>query len=141
LVAVKDSLDILEQLSAILANGRNELTHEEGVEVGDALNDIALRLERAAGALVELMRLSKPEAPRKDIELSGREMEILGYLGEGKSNGEIAACCWISENTVKFHLKNLFRKLDIHDRGQAMMIAKGIRHRIDSPAVPSGSAT
>jgi DNA-binding CsgD family transcriptional regulator len=131
-LSVKDSLDILAQVGEILSNGHHGLTREQGIELGDALNDIALRLERAADVLVQLMRLSKPEAPRKSIELTGREMEILGYLAEGQTNGEIASRCWISENTVKFHLKNLFRKLDIRDRGQAVMIAKGFRHTIES---------
>lgn len=139
MVSVKDSMVILTQVSEMLANGHNGLTHEQGVELGDALNDIALRLEQAADALVQLMRLSKPDAPRRNIELTGREMEILGYLAEGQTNGEIAARCWISENTVKFHLKNLFRKLDIRDRGQAMMIAKGVRHTINPTMTPSGA--
>jgi DNA-binding NarL/FixJ family response regulator len=128
----RDSMEIIARLSEAVANGHNGLTREQGAELGDALNDIALRLERAADALVQLMRLSKPEAPRKNIELTGREMEILSHLAEGQTNGEIAARCWISENTVKFHLKNVFRKLDIRDRGQAMMIAKGMRHTVDS---------
>ena len=135
----KDTMDVLAWVSETLANGQNRITREQGVELGDALNDIAIRLERAANALAQLMRLSKPEAFLTKVELTGREMEILGYLGDGQTNGEIAARCWISENTVKFHLKNLFRKLDIRDRGQAMMLAKGLRHTIDSTVRPSGS--
>jgi DNA-binding NarL/FixJ family response regulator len=81
-------MDILAQVGEVLSNGHNGLTREQGIELGDALNDIALRLERAADVLVQLMGLSKPEAPRKNIELTGREMEILGYLAEGQTNGD-----------------------------------------------------
>jgi DNA-binding NarL/FixJ family response regulator len=133
-------MDILARVSDMLANGHRGLTREQGLELGEAFNEIALRLERATDALAQLMQLSKPDAPRQNIELTGREMEILAYVAEGKTNGEIAARCWISENTVKFHLKNLFRKLEIRDRGQAMMIAKGIRHTIDSTGKPNPAA-
>ena len=58
---------------------------------------------------------------------------ILGHLADGLSNVEIARKCWITENTVKFHLKNLFRKLAVRDRGQAMMIARDVVRRLDYP--------
>jgi DNA-binding NarL/FixJ family response regulator len=115
-------------------NGKNGLTREESIEVDAALNDIAVRLERAAEAVARLTQLSRPEATPKKLDLTERELEILGQLADGKTNREIAAHCWISNNTVKFHVKNLFRKLAVRNRGQAMMIAKGVRHVINSAA-------
>lgn len=127
-----NSVGILDRVSKALVNGKNWLTHEESVEVDAALRDIVVRLERVAEAVAAPMQLSKPAAALKNLDLTEREMEILGYLAEGKTNAEIAAHCWISKNTVKFHVKNLFRKLEVRNRAQAMMIAKGVRPTINS---------
>ena len=124
------SIDVLARITETLVTGQKQLTQSESLEFGRALTDIAARLEWAADVLARLIQLSKPETPLQKVHLTPREMEIFGYLAEGQSNAEIAARCWVSENTVKFHLKNIFRKLDIRDRGQAMMIAKGLRHSI-----------
>jgi two-component system nitrate/nitrite response regulator NarP len=52
--------------------------------------------------------------------LTRRELEVLSSLAAGKSNKEIAAEQQIAPNTVKFHLKNLYQKLDVHNRAQAV---------------------
>jgi DNA-binding NarL/FixJ family response regulator len=136
----QDSVDVLARMSETLINGQKALTREQSLEFGRALSDIAVRLERAADVLARLMQLSKPEAPLQNVHLTPREMEIFGYLADGQTNGEIASRCWVSENTVKFHLKNIFRKLGIRDRGQAMMIAKGLRHTINPAENSEGLA-
>nr|WP_246327213.1 LuxR C-terminal-related transcriptional regulator [Burkholderia guangdongensis] len=56
--------------------------------------------------------------------LSQREHEILRLLCSGASNREISEKLFLSENTVKFHLKNLYVKLDVRNRAQAMLKAK-----------------
>jgi DNA-binding NarL/FixJ family response regulator len=61
-------------------------------------------------------------------DLSEREMAILQLLVKGRSNKEIGASLFIAEDTVKTHLKNLFVKLDVHDRTGAVISA--IRHGI-----------
>jgi DNA-binding CsgD family transcriptional regulator len=58
------------------------------------------------------------------LELSKREMEILGLLAQGYSNQEIAARLFISLSTVKSHNQNLFEKLDVKRRIQAIEKAK-----------------
>jgi len=58
------------------------------------------------------------------LELSKREMEILNLLGQGHSNQEIAAKLFVSLSTVKTHLQNLFEKLDVKRRMQAVEKAK-----------------
>ena len=58
------------------------------------------------------------------LELSKRELEILGLLAQGHSNQEIAAKIFVSLSTVKTHLQNLFEKLDVKRRIQAIEKAK-----------------
>ena len=58
-----------------------------------------------------------------DAVLSSRETEILAALRRGLSNRQIADSAQLSENTVKFHLKNVFRKLGVKHRTQAVLVA------------------
>ena len=58
------------------------------------------------------------------FELSKRELEILSLLAQGHSNQEIAAKLFVSLSTVKTHNQNLFEKLDVKRRIQAVEKAK-----------------
>ena len=48
-----------------------------------------------------------------------REAEILRLVAEGYSNADVAKMLWIAEQTVKFHLSNIYRKLDVSNRTEA----------------------
>src|SRR6187549_3668727 len=61
------------------------------------------------------------------LELSKRELEILGLLAAGHSNQEIAEKIFVSLSTVKTHIQNLFEKLDVKRRIQAVEKAKRLR--------------
>jgi DNA-binding NarL/FixJ family response regulator len=52
--------------------------------------------------------------------LTERELEVLRALGEGRSNREIAKLLWLAEQTVKFHLTNIYRKLNVSSRTEAV---------------------
>jgi two-component system nitrate/nitrite response regulator NarP len=54
--------------------------------------------------------------------LTKRELEILSSLAAGRTNKEIAAEKGVSTNTVKYHIKNLFEKLGVTNRGQAIAL-------------------
>jgi ATP/maltotriose-dependent transcriptional regulator MalT len=58
------------------------------------------------------------------LELSKRELEILSFLAQGHSNQEIATKLFVSISTVKTHIQNLFEKLDVKRRIQAVEKAK-----------------
>ena len=60
------------------------------------------------------------------LELSKRELEVLGLLAQGHSNQEIAAKLFVSLSTVKTHIQNLFEKLDVKRRIQAVEKAKSL---------------
>lgn len=55
--------------------------------------------------------------------LSHREFQILGHIVEGYTNKEIAETIHLSLETVKSHLKNIYQKLDVHNRSQAARVA------------------
>jgi two-component system NarL family response regulator len=67
---------------------------------------------------------------QKRPELSQREMEVLQLLVRGRSNKEIGSSLFITEDTVKAHLKTLFVKLGVQDRTDAAITAirQGIVH-------------
>ena len=52
-------------------------------------------------------------------ELTRRELEILRLVAEGHSNSQLARMLWVTEQTVKFHLSNIYRKLDVANRTEA----------------------
>ena len=51
--------------------------------------------------------------------LTARELEILELLAEGHSNAQLAHRLWVTEQTVKFHLSNIYRKLGVANRSEA----------------------
>ena len=55
--------------------------------------------------------------------LSVKEVAVLAELCHGHTNKQIAATLWLSEQTVKFHLRNVYRKLGIHSRTEALRYA------------------
>ena len=52
-------------------------------------------------------------------DLTRRELEILKLVAEGHSNAQLARMLWVTEQTVKFHLSNIYRKLDVTNRTEA----------------------
>ena len=58
-----------------------------------------------------------------NLELTSREMEVLKLLTKGKNNQEIGSILKITEGTVKFHANNIFSKLGVSDRTQAVITA------------------
>jgi LuxR family maltose regulon positive regulatory protein len=83
------------------------------------------------------------DAPRGGAPLSARERAVLGYLPTPMSNQEIAAQMCLSVNTVKSHVKAIYRKLDVEDRRAAVAYAR--RHRLlgrpgDSPGPGDASS-
>jgi len=62
-------------------------------------------------------------ATRTLAELTDREREVLGLIARGLSNTEIAELLFLSEGTVKTHVKRIFAKLGVRDRAQAVVFA------------------
>ena len=72
-------------------------------------------------SLVPLLNVRLAERDLK--ELTRREIEVLKMIAAGSSNKEIASVLNISERTVKNHISNIFKKIDVSDRTQAAVFA------------------
>jgi DNA-binding NarL/FixJ family response regulator len=66
---------------------------------------------------------TEPSAAGQAAALSEKEAAVLAELSQGGSNKEIARRLWLSEQTVKFHLRNIYRKLGITSRTEALRYA------------------
>lgn len=97
-------------------NAREFLEMVNGLERGEAAitRQMTMRL---------LKHMTSIEQTGDHILLSDRELEILKLVASGKSNQSIADQLSISENTVKYHLKNILQKLGVSNRTEAVTIA------------------
>lgn len=68
---------------------------------------------------------SRPHASGNTCHLSPRELTVLLWMKEGKTNWEIAQILGLSERTVRFHVGGIFEKLDVTSRTQAVARALG----------------
>lgn len=73
-----------------------------------------------------------------ELQITQRQAEVLHWIAEGKSNGEIATILGCSINTVKAHLKDIFQRLGLHSRSAATACAyrAHIRHARGSDDLP-----
>lgn len=74
--------------------------------------------------MIEYYRRQQINSYRPVCGLTQREIEIIGLLGSGSSNTEIADKLFVSEHTVKSHIYNIFKKINVHNRIQAINWAK-----------------
>jgi two-component system NarL family response regulator len=70
--------------------------------------------QAVAGRLAD--RLIRPS-------LTPRELDVLRLVSRGRTNKEMASAMFISEETVKTHMKSLFQKLGVHDRAEAVSVS------------------
>jgi DNA-binding NarL/FixJ family response regulator len=95
------------------------------VSLGTLLREISHgnvvhRFEKRPAAIIE-----------DDCPLTDRELEILKLVSEGHTNGRIARELWVTEQTVKFHLSNTYRKLGVANRTEASRYAH--LHNLTAP--------
>jgi NarL family two-component system response regulator LiaR len=72
-----------------------------------------------AGTQVAAQPTGTPDVDTDARGLTRRELEILRLVAEGHSNAQLAKMLWVTEQTVKFHLSNIYRKLDVANRTEA----------------------
>ena len=117
---------------AIKAGASGYLLKEISIEeVADAIRSVWAGQSRispsmASKLLNEFAAISKRGEERRQVpapRLTEREMEVLGLVAEGLNNREIGVRLFISENTVKNHIRNILEKLHLHSRMEAVVYA------------------
>ena len=88
-----------------------------GLERGEA----AITRKTATRLMSGFQSLSQPA--ESDDQLTKREIQMLRWMGEGYSNKAIAQQLFISENTVKYHIRNILQKLGVQNRTEAVAFA------------------
>jgi DNA-binding NarL/FixJ family response regulator len=100
-------------------------------EVGDSIRSVMQGHSRISPAmasklLTEFQAMTKREDDRQPLappRLTDRELEVLSLVAQGKGNRDIAGELFISENTVKNHIRNILEKLQLHSRMEAVIYA------------------
>jgi DNA-binding NarL/FixJ family response regulator len=108
--------------NAALSNGAVAyvLKRAEPEDLASAIRQVFSRSLYLAGSTGGgAARWTPPPADANAAGLTRREREILQLVAEGNTNGQVARKLWVTEQTVKFHLANIFRKLDVTNRTQA----------------------
>jgi DNA-binding NarL/FixJ family response regulator len=82
---------------------------------------------QVAARVLDIFRTFRPEASA-DYHLTPQETELLKLLVDGHHKKTAAAALGISTNTVSFHLKNIYQKLQVHSKTEA--VAKALRERL-----------
>ena len=86
--------------------------------------EVWLDRKTTAAVLSEFASPDRPASSSRDVpNLSKRELEIVGYVAQGFRNKEIASRMFISEQTVKNHLHNVFEKVGVSDRLELALYA------------------
>ena len=128
LVLLTASESAEDLLAAVKAGASGYLTKDTPLpRLASAMRDVlagGAAISPAMGgklfsSLRDMLRHSGSTALRTP-ELTGREIEILGLVGEGKTSREIAEELYISENTVRNHVRNVLDKLGMKSRFEAV---------------------
>jgi DNA-binding NarL/FixJ family response regulator len=138
LTCLRDALALAPSMKALVVSGSDASEPIEAALNGGALAYVLKRAEPEdlASAIRQVFSRSlylagnggapvgttAPWTEPAEVSAAGltrREREILQLVAEGNTNGQVARSLWVTEQTVKFHLANIFRKLDVTNRTQA----------------------
>jgi two-component system, NarL family, response regulator LiaR len=116
--AVLSGIDSDDTIEAVLRAGANAFISKsvDPAALADALRRAAE--EPVAEAIGRADK--RVDSIIESTGLTEREVAVLQALAQGQSNKEIARSLWLAEQTVKFHLTNIYRKLDVRGRTEAV---------------------
>ncbi|MFL6132236.1 MAG: response regulator [Nocardioidaceae bacterium] len=113
---LKDSsIDEVAQAIRVVADGQSLISPSMAIKLLDEFK--------------QMSRSDRQQVPTP--KLTDRELEVLKLVAQGLNNREIAKRLFISENTVKNHVRNILEKLQLHSRMEAVMYA--VREKLLDP--------
>ncbi|HEX6705683.1 MAG TPA: LuxR C-terminal-related transcriptional regulator [Albitalea sp.] len=129
-----------QALAVALAHGQQQGLVRSVVDEGEPARQLVMALQRGdfpelqAGYLHGLLAaFASPSTPAPAAteptpasRLSAREVEILDFIAQGLSNKEIARALRVAPETIKWHLKNIYEKLNVSTRVQAVQCGLGV---------------
>ena len=130
-VMLTGSASTEDLIECIKAGARGYLVKDGRFEdlaraIRDVVDGGAAISSQMAGKLLDMLRqLLRHQdfmAPRQPV-LTGREIEVLQHVARGMTSREIGRVLFISENTVKNHVRNILDKLGMHSRNEAVLYA------------------
>lgn len=123
-VLVLSAYDDDEYIASLLATGAaGYLTKEEALNtIVDAVRGVARGEDGwfSRRAAAQVAALARKEQSRPGIDLTEREEEVLQMLTEGWTNLKMANALSVSERTIRFHLSNIYEKLGVSSRAEAI---------------------
>ncbi len=108
--------------------------------------DVAAALRQSFGQNVHFRRadISQPDRIARETPLTPREREVLQVVFEGRTNAEAAKALFVTEQTIKYHLSNVYTKLNVSNRTQASrwahehgLLRTGMREQDETTVKPS----
>jgi DNA-binding NarL/FixJ family response regulator len=134
ITCISRARDRFPQLSAVVLSSETSTDYiDRALEVGALAyvfksaypDDLASAVRQVFGNSVYFVGTRPGTAPRHqavvrhEADLTRRELEILQLVAEGHTNANLAKQLWVTEQTIKFHLSNVYRKLDVSNRTEA----------------------
>jgi DNA-binding NarL/FixJ family response regulator len=120
-VVILSAIDEPDQIQAALRQGASSFVvkHIDPRDLASAIR------QAASGAVFQMLGAAETseEAVAKETGITDSELRVLKALAQGMSNKQIAKELFITEQTVKFHLTNIYRKLDVSNRTEAARYA------------------
>jgi DNA-binding NarL/FixJ family response regulator len=145
LTCIRDAHELVPHLRTVVLSMHSDRDHVDAAfEAGASAcvsksahpDDLALAVRQT------LEQASAASPPRRasyssdrTTALTRREREILQLLAEGHSNAQLAKLLWVTEQTIKFHLSNIYRKLNVSNRTEAAHWAR-VRGLLETPSDP-----
>ena len=123
-----------EKIFQSICNGANGyiLKNTSPVQILSSIKEIyeggAPMTPSIASTVLKMFKQGTFSVAKNTFDLTDREKEILKHLVEGMSYKLIADACFISMDTVSGHIKNIYKKLQVHSKSQA--VAKAIKKNI-----------
>jgi DNA-binding NarL/FixJ family response regulator len=123
-VLVLSAYDDDEYIASLLATGAaGYLTKEEALNtIVEAVRGVARGEDGwySRRAVAQIAALARKEQSRPGVDLTEREEEVLKMLAEGWTNMRMANELTVSERTIRFHLSNIYDKLGVSSRAEAI---------------------
>jgi DNA-binding NarL/FixJ family response regulator len=122
-------------IRTIVLCGLEEASYRDAALAGGATRVVSR--ENAADLLkaIDFVRMLGDDCPNDRPRLTRRELEILRLVARGQTNRQVAQMIWVTDQTVKYHLANVYRKLGVGSRGEAVewAVRNGLTVRTPAP--------